>query len=164
MTTSWTKAPRPKREHKQDGRRHNRGTLGNAGGRKPWTPRRIMIEDLTKPCVTRQQTEEEAWADARAMVRHMAAVGIPIEVMGSFLTPKIADEATLKKHFAWEIENGKLKAGLQVTGVIFSAAMRGDLGAAKWWAERRVPGFQPKQDVGPTEPIKIQSIPGDETL
>lgn len=138
-----------------DGRRNNRGTLGNAGGRKKWTPRRLMVDN-------RRQSEAEAWAGARALVRHLTAVGVPADVVGRFLSPHIKDEATLRKHFGPELENGRQQADLQIAGVAYRMAVSGQHELSTWrWLERRVPGFQPKDDANLSGPIQIELLPGD---
>lgn len=169
MTTKHTdKQGRPVRRTgkpgrpKVDRRLNNSGKIGNkGGGRKEWQPKQNMIDDRVRN-ITRRQTIEEAWEEARAMVRHMSAIGYPVAVMGRFLTPAINDETTLKKHFAWEIENGQKQADMNVAGVAYRMAISGRHETSTWrWLERRVEGFQPKQDINIRTPIPFTLIPGD---
>ena len=149
---------------KKDLRRHNRGVVGNKGGtgRPQWKPDVMMVDDGRG--ALRKQTQEEAWADARALIRHCAAVGMPVEKMGQFLHPKIEGEATVRKHFQWEIDNGEWQANLQVSGVAFRMATSGRHESSTWrWLERRLPGFQQKADVNLGGPLQIQLVPGDAT-
>lgn len=145
------KPGRPKR----DGRLNNKGTVGNRGGKgqKPWEP-------LPRP----GDTKERAWEDARALVRHMAATGTPVHLMGNMLIPRCGEDV-VRKHFEWEIENGRLQADLQVMGVAFRMASDGrHESMTRWWASRRVEGFGDKVDLNLNTPIPVQMIPGDERL
>lgn len=158
---------KPGRPRKPDGRRNNRGVRGNSGGkpglsgRKEWEPQPIMVRDPATNGM-RMQSKDEAWADARALVRHMAAIGTPLEKMGAFMRPAILDEKTLKKHFDWEIENGETQAALNVSGVAYQMAVSGRHESSTWrWLERKVPGFQPKADVNLNGPLAVKLVPGD---
>lgn len=160
------KAPEAKRPTiLSDGRRNNSGKRGNrGGGRKPWQPKPKQVENRTRNG-WRMQTQEEAWADARALVRHMAAIGFPVSVMGRFLSPAISDEKTFRKHFEWEIENGKFQADMTVAGVAYRMATSGRHETSTWrWLSRRVEGFGEKVDLNLNAPIPVRSIPGDETI
>ena len=158
---------KPGRPKKPDGRRHNRGVKGNPGnpaakGRPEWKPEPIMIVDPVDRAKLRKQTQDEAWNDARALIRHCAAIGMPPEKMGQFLKPKIEDEKTVRKHFQWEIDHGEWQANLNVSGVAYQMAVSGRHESSTWrWLERRLPGFQQKADVNLGGPLKIELVPGD---
>jgi hypothetical protein len=73
----------------------------------------------------------------------MAAVGVPLEIIGRFLSPRINAEATLRKHFAYEVQAGRWEADMRVLAVAFEMAISGAHERMTWWwLEHRVPGFQ----------------------
>jgi hypothetical protein len=109
--------------------------------------------------VDNQQDQEARWAEARAIVLKMAANGVPMEAIGWFLTPPIKDGATLKRHFAPELEIGRIRADSAVAAVAFQMATSGHHEAmTRWWLSRRVPGFG-KGDASQPGPVVIQMIP-----
>jgi hypothetical protein len=156
---------------KLDQRHANRGTQGNSGGkpgrsgRKEWTPLCRMVPKGTplRNGNSTLETPEAAWIEARATVRRMAARGIPVDIIGRFLSPPIKNEATLRKHFAQEIADGREDADLAVTLVAFAMACSGrDPAMTRWWLERRVTGFLPKRGKNGSGPIAVQMIPEGE--
>jgi len=119
-----------------------------------------MIQDpVTK--ALRPQTDEEAWEDARALVRHYVAIGYPCEVIGALMKPPMSDR-TVRKYFPHEIQHGLLIQNAKVAGTAYQLAVSGrDPAMTRWWLERRG-GWTLPRDNGETGPIPIQTIPGDD--
>ena len=83
--------------------------------------------------------------DDRKTVSLMCAVGIPHEGIAACIGDGI-DDKTLRKHFSEELRTAKIKANTKVGGVIFNAAMTGNITAAGLWAKTQM-GWSEKQEV-----------------
>lgn len=145
-----------------DGRRNNGGARPGAG-KPPWSPKPKQIEAANQKGVYRLQTAEEAMEDARSLVRHYVAISYPPEVIARLMNPPMHDD-TLRKHFAFELENGALIQNAKVAGTGYALAVSGrDAAMTRWWMAVRG-GWKLDDPAGAGGPIPIQSIPGDEGL
>lgn len=61
--------------------------------------------------------------DMRRMVESMAGYGIPQPEIARVVVPGGIDEKTLRKHFAEELEVGRIKANANVAGALYKSAM-----------------------------------------
>lgn len=73
--------------------------------------------------------------DKRPSIRRASAIGIPTKDIAHLhgMTPQ-----TLHKHYQEDLDLGASEANMEVGGVIFEAARRGDPWAAKIWAAKRL--------------------------
>ena len=145
-----------------DGRRNNGGARRGAGGVNRWKPEPKQIAGKQNG-TSRMQTQEEAWEDARALVRHYVAISYPPEVIARLMNPPMHPD-TLRKWFAFELENGALIQNAKVAGTGYALAVSGrDPGMTRWWMAVRG-GWKMDDPAHGGGPIQIQSIPGDEGL
>lgn len=143
---------------KIDGRKANGGTRVGAG-RKEWQPARETRE--FRRGIFRQESQDEAWSRVRQEVRHLVAMGVPLNIMGGFMAPPIS-ENTLTKHFQWELTHGKMMQNVRMGGVAFAMGMSGrhpDM--TRFWLRTQA-GWSEKVDIQVNGPIQFQLIDGDE--
>ncbi len=76
-------------------------------------------------------------ADDRKTVSLMAAVGIPQEGIALCIQDGINDK-TLRYHFKKELKTASLKANAKVGGMLYQAAMNGNVAAMIWWTKSRM--------------------------
>jgi hypothetical protein len=153
-------------EYEKSGRRKRYVKKGGSGGRregagrKPWKPD-IQRKEIT-PGVWRSETEEEAWERCRQAVRHYVAIGYPYEIIARIMQPVICIE-TLKKNFAFELENGKYIQDAKVAGTAYYLATSGRApDMTRFWMRARQ-GWRDHGDLKtPTAPIQFQKIEGDD--
>lgn len=70
--------------------------------------------------------------DERALVRQMAAVGIPQEQIALCIRNGITAD-TLFKHFKDELRESKIRANAKIAGNLYNKAMNGDTAAMIFW-------------------------------
>lgn len=118
--------------------------------KKPAGPKTPATKKLTKKIplkvIDMEQARErgrpafEPSADQRAAVKQLTAFGIPQENICLMISPdkaKPISTETLRKYFAYEIENGAHEAVTKVAGALFKNAMEGNLGAQCFFLKTR---------------------------
>jgi hypothetical protein len=93
--------------------------------------------------------------DDRKTVSLMCAVGIPHEGIALCIGDNGIDDKTLRKHFPRELATSKIKANVRISGVIYNAALAGNMTAANLWARTQM-GWTDKQVIEHTG--KIETI------
>ena len=68
----------------------------------------------------------------------MCAVGIPHEGIALCIGDSGIDDKTLRKHFPRELATSKIKANVRISGVIYNAALAGNMTAASLWAKTQM--------------------------
>src|SRR5438045_7807663 len=101
---------------KVDGRRNNGGLRNPPGGRPTWKPT-PQKKEITVG-VFRMETQDEAWQRMKLLVQHYTAIGYPQDVVARLVNPPCEPD-TLRKHFAFELDNGKLAADAKMAGTIY---------------------------------------------
>lgn len=120
-----------------------------------------MIE--TAPGRWVQQTDEQAWDDARALVRHYVFCDYPVPVICRLMNPPIS-ETTLRKYFPKELEDGVLIQNARIAGTAYRMAVSGrDPGMTRYMLRVKM-GWVEKNHNTNGAPIVMQSIPGDDGL
>jgi hypothetical protein len=76
--------------------------------------------------------------DDRKTVSLMCAVGIPHEGIALCIGDSGIDDKTLRKHFPRELATSKIKANVRISGVIYNAALAGNMTAASLWAKTQM--------------------------
>lgn len=135
------------------------GGVRPGAGRKAWHPDRQNRE--FRQGVYRQETVDEAWARSRQEVRHLVAMGVPLEQLGDFMTPRLSVN-TVKKYFQWELEHGKLMQNVKMGGVAYAMGISGrhpDM--TRFWLRTQA-GWSEKVDITVNGPIQFQKIEGDD--
>lgn len=143
-----------------DGRAANGGSRAGAG-RHPWVPRQSRVQDDTGRW--RIQSDEEAWDDARALVRHYVWMEYPPEAIGKYMSPPCS-ESTLRKKFIFELEEGRMIQNARIAGTAYRMGTSGRDGNMTRYLLRVRMGWVEKADLGNGAPVQIQFIPGDESL
>lgn len=139
-------AKRTRKDGQPDRRALNPGGKRAGAGRKSWQPERQRREVPNSPGTFREETEDEAWERVRQAVRHYVAIGYPHEVICRMMTPIICED-TLRKHFAWELENGRYVQDAKVAGTGYYMATSGrhpDM--TRFWMRARL-GWRDHGDV-----------------
>lgn len=85
----------------------------------------------------------------------MCAVGIPHEGIALCIGDNGIDDKTLRKHFSRELATSKIKANVRMGGVIYNAALAGNMTAANLWARTQM-GWTDKKVIEHTG--KIETI------
>jgi hypothetical protein len=88
--------------------------------------------------------------EQRALVKHLAAVGVPQEQIGRKIG--IRSPKSLRKHFREELDLGAIDANASVAGALYKKAISGDTYAQKFWLENRAgwrPAFSPSAQPPP---------------
>ena len=158
----------------------NRGQ-GKGGGKKPgqsspaqaeasrrngklieWKPVPQRKEVAPNSGIFKDETQEEAWQRARNLVRHYVAIGYPADVICRLMEPSLS-ENTLRKHFTYELENGRLIQDAKVAGTGFYMATSGRHGdMTRFWMRARM-GWR---DYGETPSggleVRFKKIDGDD--
>lgn len=80
----------------------------------------------------------EPTEDDRKTVSLMCAVGIPHEGIALCIGDSGIDDKTLRKHFPRELATSKIKANVRMSGVIYNAALAGNMTAASLWAKTQM--------------------------
>lgn len=142
---------------------------GKLGGRPPrgsthapgeWKPGCQRLE--VQAGVERVETEDEAWKRVRRVVQHYAAIGYPSEVICRLVEPPCCQD-TLRKHFKFELENGRFIADARMAGTVYQLGVSGrDPASARFWTRCRL-GWRDRGDTptGVLE-VKFTPIPGDD--
>ncbi|VVD29172.1 hypothetical protein [Paraburkholderia dioscoreae] len=76
----------------------------------------------------------------RQLVEQLVAFGIPVEEMVVFVCNKAGKPIslpTLRKHFALELKQGRLKANVKVAQSLFKKAIAGDTASTIFWLKTR---------------------------
>lgn len=145
-----------------DGRRISSAkNLPPMAGKNRWKPRRCII-DLPDGG-SRAQTEEEAWEDARSVVRHYMMVGFSQEIIAKLMHPTM-DPTTLRRHFRHELDVGKETQVARLAGTAYQLAVTGRDPAMLRFLLQTKGGFSSDSGDRAEGPILVQSIPGDEGL
>jgi len=84
--------------------------------------------------------------DDRKTVSLMCAVGIPHEGIALCIGDNGIDDKTLRKHFPRELATSKIKANVRMGGVIYNAALAGNMTAATLWAKTQM-GWKEKSEI-----------------
>ena len=135
--------------------------LPDMAGKNRWRPARYFI-DLPGGG-RREQTEDEAWNDARALVGQLMALGLPQTTIVTLMRPKM-DPATLRKHFAAELAMGRQYQEARVAKTAYQMAVSGRNPAmTRFWLHTRA-GWRSSGAVEERCSIEIASIPGDDGL
>jgi hypothetical protein len=92
--------------------------------------------------------------DDRKTVSLMCAVGIPHEGIALCIGDNGIDDKTLRKHFPRELKTSKIKANVRMGGVIYNAALAGNMTAASLGQD--ADGLEGKQAIEHTG--KIETI------
>lgn len=140
-------------------RQHGGGRAG--AGRPHWKP--LCQRKEASHGAWRSETQDEAWERTRQQVRHYAAIGYPAEVICRLIDPPMRHVDTLRTHFQFELDNGRLIANARVAGTAYVLAVSGrEPSMTRFWLRARM-GWR---DVGeckhPTAPIQFQQIEGDD--
>jgi hypothetical protein len=130
-------------------------------GKNRWRPTRTVI-DLPRGA-SREQTEQEAWEGARALVGNLVALGLPQSIIASLMRPPM-NPATLRKHFAPDIADARQQQAVRVAATAYHLAVSGQHPAmTRFWLQTRAPAQFGSAVMKPGT-IVVQSMPGDDRL
>ena len=77
--------------------------------------------------------------EQRRLVEVMAAAGVALADIAAAVTPGGVSLATLRRHFADELQHGRSKAHAAVARSLFQQACRGNVAACRLWLDRHGP-------------------------
>lgn len=111
----------------------------------------------------REQSMEDAWNDARALVRHYVAMGYTREIIGELMQPPITP-GQLSRLFSHEMKYGLLINNARIGAMAFQMAASGqDGGMTRYWLRSKA-GWRDFEQPGGRQAIKVQMIEGDDTI
>lgn len=131
-------------------------------GRKPWEPKRKLIDRGGGIYV--EQEREQAWNDARSLVRHYIGVmGYDIEVAAKLMDPPCS-KGILRKYFSHEIDYGRKIIDARLGAVAIQMATSGRDGNMTRFMARVRLGWRDGEVIQGGARIVVASIPGDDTI
>jgi hypothetical protein len=146
---------------------HLKSSAMNKLARRP-KPGNPEWEPVPKPLTMangqqRIQHPDEAWADARALVRHYVCIGYSREQICRIMIPPISDQL-LYKYFSHEVENGAEIQNSRIAGVAYQMAASGsDGGMTRFWLRTRGK-WRDFDGTGGSSSIAVRMIPGDSDI